>query len=439
MEISILSWWMMFLLRAGCWLQERLESKFWPALSFSWAAIGFLRSSNAAVINFGTTILMPQSQEVRGIPINKGLYPSVLKQTSSGHYNHEYFWHRVHNVGDHELFALVVYSLDYLVPYWLQEPRNEHTSPTRFARHSDLLIASMSPMLEFTKPRSNDVIELDVDCPPRSQLPEKYQIFVDDPASKGTIVFAMGHMGDWDNAPEGTFDAFFHAFSRLTDYRIVWQYSSEKRKPKPPSHVLLDAWVPQAALLYHPKAKVFISHMGGKSLRETICAGVPVVTMPMFAEQYRNAAIAHKKNIATFLGKSGILWKVSLHFLCVLGKVALSPDTIYQAVTKVLNDSSYQKNAKTLQKQMDDQIMKPMDLGRFWCEFLLRHKLDSISRYFPMSYRKLSCLEQHSSEIFGLFLFVAASGMMWTIFWKTAFLNAKLALFYCTMLLKAPI
>lgn len=245
---------------------------------------------------------MPQSQEVRGLPINKALYPSVLKPTP-GSYDHTSFQQRLHNFADYFAFDATLTILDYMVPRWLGLSRNASTASSLFAYDSDMLIASLSPMLEFTKPRSNDVIELDVNCPPKSQLPESYQKVVEDPASKGTILFAMGHGADWDDAPAGVVDAFLGAFSRLPDYRIVWQFKTAKQKPNAPSNVILETWIPQPALLYHPKTKAFISHVGGKSLRESICAGVPAVTMPLFAEQYRNAAIANKRKIATFLGK----------------------------------------------------------------------------------------------------------------------------------------
>lgn len=269
------------------------------------------------IIDFGTSTLIPHSVEIRGLPLKKGLHPSTLKPPG-GYYDHRSFNHRLHNVIDYGIFYFVGLAIDYLVPRWVGLAPSPYTSPSRFSLHSDLQMASLSPMIEFTKAMARDVIELDVDCPKQSELPEKYKKFVEDPASKGTILLAMGHAANWDDVPDGVFESFLEAFEKLSDYRIVWQYVTQKEKPKVPSNILLDGWVPQTALLYHPKTKAFISHVGGKSLRETICAGVPAVAMPMFAEQYRNAAMAHKKRISVFLGM--YVWTI---FFCKKPRFAL--------------------------------------------------------------------------------------------------------------------
>ncbi|KAJ8648063.1 hypothetical protein MRB53_001086 [Persea americana] len=51
---------------------------------------------------------------------------------------------------------------------------------------------------------------------------------------------------------------------------------------------LLASWCQQEKLLQHPSIGVFLTLCGWYSTMETICAGVPVVCWPFFAEQQTN-------------------------------------------------------------------------------------------------------------------------------------------------------
>jgi hypothetical protein len=60
------------------------------------------------------------------------------------------------------------------------------------------------------------------------------------------------------------------------------------------SRVLVLPWAPQAAILGHPAAKLFVTHGGLGSLYEGLSAGLPLVALPFFADQHINAQ--HPKN-----------------------------------------------------------------------------------------------------------------------------------------------
>ncbi|XP_057462228.1 UDP-glycosyltransferase 73C4-like [Actinidia eriantha] len=52
--------------------------------------------------------------------------------------------------------------------------------------------------------------------------------------------------------------------------------------------LLIRGWAPQVLILSHPSIGAFFTHCGWNSTLEGVCAGVPMMTWPMFAEQFCN-------------------------------------------------------------------------------------------------------------------------------------------------------
>ncbi|KAJ6926201.1 UDP-glycosyltransferase 88A1-like [Populus alba x Populus x berolinensis] len=52
--------------------------------------------------------------------------------------------------------------------------------------------------------------------------------------------------------------------------------------------LVLKSWAPQVAVLNHPSVGGFVSHCGWNSVLEAVCAGVPLVAWPLYAEQRFN-------------------------------------------------------------------------------------------------------------------------------------------------------
>ncbi|KAA8516601.1 hypothetical protein F0562_016893 [Nyssa sinensis] len=52
--------------------------------------------------------------------------------------------------------------------------------------------------------------------------------------------------------------------------------------------LLIQGWAPQILILSHPSIGALLTHCGWNSTLEGVCAGVPILTCPLFAEQFIN-------------------------------------------------------------------------------------------------------------------------------------------------------
>ena len=89
--------------------------------------------------------------------------------------------------------------------------------------------------------------------------------------------------------------------------------------------------------LGHPKTKLLIAHGGYNSFLEAAQAGLPIVLMPLFADQFINA---ERCDIPCKFMSNSLVYRARRFGVVgeVLDKLSLSSDKIQHAVTKTLFD-----------------------------------------------------------------------------------------------------
>ncbi|XP_036115577.1 UDP-glucuronosyltransferase 2B31-like isoform X1 [Molossus molossus] len=235
-------------------------------------------------------------------------------------------------------------------------------------------------------------------CKPAKPLPKEMEEFVQSSGKHGIVVFSLGSM--ISNISEERANVIASGLAQIPQ-KVIWRYTGKKPDTLGPN-TRLHKWIPQNDLLGHPKTKAFITHGGTNGIYEAIYHGIPMVGIPLFADQPDNIAHMQTKGAAV---------KLDFH--------TMSSTDLFNALKTVINDPSYKENAMRLSRIQHDQPMKPLDRAVFWIEYVMRHK--GAKHLRPASY-DLTWLQYHSLDVIGFLLACVATAM---------FVIMKCCLFCC--------
>ncbi|KXN64925.1 glycosyltransferase family 1 protein, partial [Conidiobolus coronatus NRRL 28638] len=79
------------------------------------------------------------------------------------------------------------------------------------------------------------------------------------------------------------------------------EYSTEPLLDGTHEHFKLLKWAPQYSILNHPNTKLFMTHGGLDSIYEAIQSGTPMLAVPYFGDQPRNAALLKEHGIGDYI------------------------------------------------------------------------------------------------------------------------------------------
>ncbi|XP_047491574.1 UDP-glycosyltransferase UGT5-like isoform X2 [Penaeus chinensis] len=193
-----------------------------------------------------------------------------------------------------------------------------------------------------------------VHCRPANPLPKELETWISGAGPEGVVYFSLGTVARGTSMPVVYRDMFVEAFKRLKQ-RVIWKYDVELDGIS--DNVLIQKWLPQQDILGHPNVKVFITHGGLLSTQESLYHATPVVALPIFADQPKNALTIQKQGVGVSL-----VWE------------ELSVDLIIDSIQEVLNNPKYKRNAEQVRNLVRDQPDTPKERAVFWIEYVVRHQ-----------------------------------------------------------------
>ncbi|KAM9484267.1 UDP-glucuronosyltransferase-like [Salvelinus alpinus] len=307
--------------------------------------------------------------------------PSYVPRFFSGNTDHMDFLGRVKNMLMYSLESylctVMFASFDELTSRYLEKDMTYR----ELLGHGAIWLLRYDYSFEYPKPTMPNMVHIGgINCGKRDPLPEDLQEFVDESGEDGFVVFTLGSMVS--QMPEEKAKQFFDAFSKIPQ-RVVWRYTGVMPK-NAPANVRLMKWLPQNELLGHPNVKAFITHGGTHGTYEGICNGVPMVMLPLFAEQGDNVHRMAVRGVGE-----------------VLSLFDLTSEKLVEALNKVINDKSYKEKMMKLSAVHKDRPIEPLDLAVFWSEFVMRH---GGAEHLRPAAHDLNWIQYHSLDVFTLLL-----------------------------------
>uniref|UniRef100_A0A3B4THR3 glucuronosyltransferase n=1 Tax=Seriola dumerili TaxID=41447 RepID=A0A3B4THR3_SERDU len=277
--------------------------------------------------------------------------PSYVPRFFTGYSDKMSFKERVVNT----LVALLEPLLSRLL-YWRFDQMayqflGEEVCVAEVLSDSAIWLLRIDLILEFPRPlMPNMVLVGGINCNVRNPLPE-VRSWVS--GEFGFVVFTLGTMVS--DLPEEKTSIFLEAFRQIPQ-KVIWRYTGQV-PDNVPENVKMMGWVPQNDLLAHPGARAFITHAGSHGIFEGLCHAVPMVMMPMRADQHDNAERLANKG-------AGV----------VVDIFSITTESLLQGLNEVLHDVRYKEDVQKLSALHKDRPVEPLDLSVYWTEYVMRHK-----------------------------------------------------------------
>ncbi|XP_030387611.1 UDP-glucuronosyltransferase 2B1 [Scaptodrosophila lebanonensis] len=219
---------------------------------------------------------------------------------------------------------------------------------------SAILINNFMP-LDAPRPTSFNMIPVGgLHIVPPKPLPKHLQDFLDG-ATHGAIYFSLGSQVRSAEFPPEKIQILLEVFGSLKQ-RVLWKFEADKLDHLP-DNVMIQNWLPQADILAHPNVKVFIAHGGQFGIQEAVYYGVPLLGIPIYADQHGNI---HKS--------------VAKGYALGLSYDAISTDTLNGSLSELLYNPKYQTNAKRASRIYRDRPLGAMDTAMYWIDYVIEHR-----------------------------------------------------------------
>ncbi|KAJ4434827.1 hypothetical protein ANN_23398 [Periplaneta americana] len=170
-------------------------------------------------------------------------------------------------------------------------------SITELKKNTSLIMANSHFSLNTPRPTIPAFVEVGgLHLKTDGKLPKDLKTYLDN-SKEGVIYFCLGSLIKSSTLPEDKKQMFIEAFSN-TKLNVLWKIDEISGLP---DNVKTYKWFPQFEILKHPNVRMFITHGGLMGTMEGVYTGVPMIGVPMFADQELNINVCVMKGIAILL------------------------------------------------------------------------------------------------------------------------------------------
>ncbi|KAF5287655.1 hypothetical protein FQR65_LT12183 [Abscondita terminalis] len=317
---------------------------------YIYGALGFSKRFNCPTIGVVATDAPNFVYEMAGNPTHPILYPSVLAGNEL-------------NLISRILSVVCDNVIDWVIKYFfipLQEDIVEKHFGVRYNLQElqekvSVYFLNADPIFHKVRPLIPTIVQIGERPlrPTSKPLPTDIQEALDN-ATNGFIFFSFGSNAKVKDLSSNILNVILETFTELP-YTILFKYETDYL-PNKPDNVITAKWIPQLEVLKHPNIKLFINHGGYLSIQEAVAAGVPMLSLPVFADQP--------------ISTSKI---VNLGCALSLDYKSLEKDTFKATILELIHNSKYRDRIKELDGFARDLPMTGLEQAVWWTEYVLRH------------------------------------------------------------------
>ncbi|MFH4980137.1 hypothetical protein AB6A40_006846, partial [Gnathostoma spinigerum] len=213
------------------------------------------------------------------------------------------------------------------------------------------IFVNSDELLAFPQPINHKVVYIGgIAVKQPKPLSEKLQYTLES-ASDGAVLVSFGTIVTSGDMPREVQDSFLAVFRKFSKVKFIWKYENESDTKDDPPNLIRRQWIPQTDLLAHRNLRAFITHGGLNSITEAVNGGVPLIVIPFFGDQWKNAQTIKKRGVGV-----------------IVDRFDLNEETITAALQTVLNER-YQLRAKHLAKMIRSKPMTPQERVVKYTEF----------------------------------------------------------------------
>ncbi|KAM3337953.1 nuatigenin 3-beta-glucosyltransferase-like [Capsicum galapagoense] len=121
--------------------------------------------------------------------------------------------------------------------------------------------------------------------------------------------------------------------------------------------LIVRGWVPQLMILNHPATGAFMTHCGWNSTLESFTAGVPMLTWPLFAEQFYNEKLV--EILGCGVGVGAEVWHISFDIKDTIVK----KEKIEESLKMLMNTSRESEKIRSTAKDVEAMIKRAIEKG----------------------------------------------------------------------------
>ncbi|KAG7298068.1 hypothetical protein JYU34_018838 [Plutella xylostella] len=309
----------------------------------------------APVVGLLSSVPLPWVNEQLGMPDAPAYVPSYMM----GYGQRMSLWERFSNTAA-VIWAKILYKYKSQIPSQAVADRLFGPGPSleTLAQNYSLVLSNSHFSINEVRPLVPAMIEVGgLHLDDSQTLTKDLKTFLDD-SKEGVIYWSFGSMSRIETLPADKLSQMFLVLAELPQKVLVKMNTALLPKDiKVPSNVYTKDWIPQYKTLCHPNVRLFISHGGLLGTQEAVACGVPMMTVPLYADQALNARAMSDRGCARALTIKQI-----------------NTRTWRESLTDILNNPAYKQNALKVRDIFLDRPIPPLEMGVYWIEYVLRHK-----------------------------------------------------------------